>query len=312
MPRPVEFFIGSKDVLFFESCTCFTSQSHALLRSWEGPHQSPPKALKPSEPLGKVSHNTGCRRASTLLPSTLAHLANVLLACSCYYYREGAQRSKSPSAAKDSGGDDEQKKKELREKLLPTKEEIKFKKKVSTPKKRAAKEEGEAAAKRKGKKAPPGDWDQAMEDELARKYSAATLARLRALHAERDDSDSLIKDPKEKKRRMDLRKLLRAKGLRLRRRQKKPGQVDTYKNPEVQRRVRALIEAGLWDVGDDEEYELELESEPAKLELDETGKAIYPVGFFFYAIWHVGYRYAFSSACHHVWPHAIRVSCKHE
>ncbi|KAL8454169.1 hypothetical protein Emed_000427 [Eimeria media] len=119
----------------------------------------------------------------------------------------------------------------------------------------AAKEEPKQQAPKEGSK----------ESALARKFSAATLSRMRAMmEAESGDRDR-GDDPKgrgdSEKRQGRLARLLRGTGLRLRRRKRGIEGRDSYKDPEVRRRVRELIEAGIWKTGDDEEYELVLDEE---------------------------------------------------
>ncbi|XP_026193029.1 ribosome-binding protein 1 [Cyclospora cayetanensis] len=104
-----------------------------------------------------------------------------------------------------------------------------------------------------------------LEEELARRFSAGTLERMRALAAERgkDRADSPT-GGKGKNRGAAVRALLRSYGLRLRRRKKKAtGQVDAYKDEEVRRKVLELIEAGVWRPGVEEEYGLYVESDAA-------------------------------------------------
>ncbi|KAL8426449.1 hypothetical protein Efla_006596 [Eimeria flavescens] len=117
------------------------------------------------------------------------------------------------------------------------------------------------------------------EKSIERKLSAATAERLRqpSPSAEGgpagggDDPSAAGDDPGAWQDR--LKDMLKVKGLRLRRRQQKgSGGIDSYKDPEVRRRVRELIEAGVWK-GHEDEYEIVPEYAEGDSETGLTGKS---------------------------------------
>ncbi|KAL8270706.1 hypothetical protein Esti_005362 [Eimeria stiedai] len=133
-----------------------------------------------------------------------------------------------------------------------------------------------AAAKRKPEQQAPKESSE--EGTLVRKFSEASLARMRALmeanSGDRDGGDDPGGEGSSEKRRGRLRRLLRGTGLRLRLRKKSVEGRDRYKDPEVRRRVRELIEAGIWKTGDEEEFELVLDEEAGNEATSQgTGKA---------------------------------------